>query len=174
MSNKVFYLTAFLLRYKAASEHYRHAGELIVRNSCIVSGVLIFIALGLIPNRSFPKSDPTNSYLDSGYIDAIVTPQITLDRENKTTTVVYNVDERELKYVREIRVTGNDITKDEIVRRQMLLIPGERYDGTAVKESEKRIQNTRFFDKVRVTLDDTDDELFTDLLMSRLIPRSQN
>ena len=102
-------------------------------------------------------------YQDSGYIDAVVTPQITLDREKKTTTVVYHVDEGDLKYVREIRVTGNDITKDEIVRRQMLLIPGERYDGTAVKEGEKRIQNTRFFDKVRVTLDDTDDELFTDL-----------
>jgi len=102
-------------------------------------------------------------YLDSGYIDAVVTPQITLDREKKTTTVVYNVQEGDLKYVREIKVTGNDITKDEIVRRQMLLIPGERYDGTAVKESEKRIQNTRFFEKARITLDNTDDELFTDL-----------
>lgn len=102
-------------------------------------------------------------YQDSGYIDAQVTPQITLDRENKTTHVVYHVDEGNLKYLREIRITGNDITKDEVVRRQMLLIPGERYDGAAVTESENRIQNTRFFDKVRITFDDTDDELFTDL-----------
>lgn len=102
-------------------------------------------------------------YLDSGYIDAIVTPQIMLDRENKTTTVVYQVDEGELKYVREIRVTGNEITKDEIIRRQMLLIPGERYDGTVVKESEQRLRNTRYFDNVRITLDDTEEELFTDL-----------
>jgi outer membrane protein insertion porin family len=102
-------------------------------------------------------------YQDSGYIDAHVTPQITLDRENKTTNVVYHVDEGNLKYLREIRITGNDITKDEVIRRQMLLIPGERYDGAAVSESENRIQNTRFFDKVRITFDETDDELFTDL-----------
>ena len=102
-------------------------------------------------------------YQDSGYIDAIVTPRITLDRENKTTNVVYHIEEGDLRYVREIRITGNDITKDEIIRRQMLLIPGERYDGTAVEESEQRIQNTRFFDNVRITLDETDDELFTDL-----------
>ncbi|MCK5861607.1 MAG: outer membrane protein assembly factor BamA [Candidatus Hydrogenedentes bacterium] len=102
-------------------------------------------------------------YLDSGYIDAVVMPQVTLDRDKKTTAVVYHIEEGELKYVREIRVTGNDITKDEIVRRQMLLIPGERYDGTAVKESEKRIHNTRFFDSARITLDDIDDDLFTDL-----------
>jgi len=102
-------------------------------------------------------------YQDSGYIDAVVTPQITLDRENKTTNVVYHVEEGNLKYLREIKITGNDITKDEVIRRQMLLIPGERYDGAAVTESENRIQNTRFFDKVRITFDETDDELFTDL-----------
>ncbi len=102
-------------------------------------------------------------YHDSGYIDAIVTPRITLDRENKTTNVQYHIEEGDLKYLREIRITGNDVTKDEIIRRQMLLIPGERYDGAAVDESERRIHGTRFFDSVRVTLDDTDDELFTDL-----------
>lgn len=102
-------------------------------------------------------------YQDSGYVDAVVTPQVVLDRESKTTQVVYYIQEGDLKYLREIRISGNDITRDEIIRRQMLLIPGERYDGTAVEESERRILNTRFFDNVRITLDETDDELFTDL-----------
>jgi outer membrane protein insertion porin family len=105
-------------------------------------------------------------YQDSGYVDAVVTPQITLDREKKTTHALYNVSEGDLKYVREIRVTGNDVTKDEVIRRQMLLIPGERYDGAAVTESENRIKNTRFFDKTRITFAETDDELFTDLLVN--------
>lgn len=105
-------------------------------------------------------------YQDSGYVDAAVTPQITLDKEKKTTHVVYNVGEGNLKYVREIRITGNDVTKDEILRRQMLLIPGERYDGAAVSESENRLKNTRFFDKTRITFAETDDELFTDLLVN--------
>ena len=99
-------------------------------------------------------------------MDAAVTPQITLDKEKKTTHVVYNVGEGNLKYVREIRITGNDVTKDEILRRQMLLIPGERYDGAAVSESENRLKNTRFFDKTRITFAETDDELFTDLLVN--------
>ncbi len=106
-------------------------------------------------------------YQDSGYVDALVTPQVTLDREKKTTRVSYNVSEGDLKYVREIQITGNSVTKDEIIRRQMLLVPGERYDGTAVDQSKKRIENTRFFDSVRITLDETPDktgdELFTDL-----------
>lgn len=104
-------------------------------------------------------------YQDSGYVDAQVTPQVTLDHDAKTTRVVYQITEGDLKYVREIRITGNNVTQDEIIRRQMLLIPGERYDGTAVADSERRLMNTRFFDNVRINLDDTDDELFTDVLV---------
>ncbi len=104
---------------------------------------------------------------DSGYVDAQVTPQVALDREKKTTSVVYDVAEGDLKYVRQIRITGNSVTKDEIVRRQMLLVPGERYDGAAVDRSKKRLDDTRFFDSVRITLDETPDnagsDLFTDL-----------
>lgn len=108
-------------------------------------------------------------YQSSGYVDAVVTPQVTLNRDTKTTRVVYNLSEGDLKYIREIRITGNNVTKDEIVRRQMLLIPGERYDGAAVEESKQRLESTRFFDSVRVTLDDPmgkeADSLFSDMLV---------
>jgi len=130
-------------------------------------------SIEVIPGEIHDKGQVTadaeaveKAYQDSGYVDAVVTPQITLDKEKKTTHVVYDISEGDLKYLREIRITGNDVTKDEIIRRQMLLIPGERYDGSAVDESEKRINNTRFFEKVRITLDETDDELFTDLLVN--------
>ncbi len=108
-------------------------------------------------------------YQSAGYVDAVVTPQVTLNRDAKTTRVVYNLSEGDMKYIREIRVTGNNVTKDEIVRRQMLLIPGERYDGAAVEESKQRLNNTRFFDSVRITLDDPQDKeaggLFRDMLV---------
>lgn len=129
---------------------------------------IVKVMPGDVHNKGQVRKDAEliqQGYEDSGYVDAVVTPQVTLDKENKTTTVVYHVNEGNLKYLREIRITGNDITKDEIIRRQMLLIPGERYDGAAVDESENRVKNTRFFDKVRITLDETDDELFTDLLV---------
>ncbi|HPO31494.1 MAG TPA: BamA/TamA family outer membrane protein, partial [Candidatus Hydrogenedentes bacterium] len=101
-------------------------------------------------------------------MDAAVTPQVVLDRDRKVTRVTYRVEEGDLKYLHEIRVTGNSVTKDEIIRRQMLVIPGDRYDGEAVEKSRQRIQNTQFFDTVRVTLEDpsagsVSKDLFTDL-----------
>ncbi|MBP9003184.1 MAG: outer membrane protein assembly factor BamA [Candidatus Hydrogenedentes bacterium] len=126
---------------------------------------------GAIHNKGQVAKDIENlqkTYQDSGYVDAAVTPQVVLDRDRKVTRVTYRVEEGDLKYLHEIRVTGNSVTKDEIIRRQMLVIPGDRYDGEAVEKSRQRIQNTQFFDTVRVTLEDpsagsVSKDLFTDL-----------
>ncbi len=108
-----------------------------------------------------------DSYQASGYVDARVQPQVTLNRENKTTNVVYDLTEGDLKYIREIIITGNEITKDEIIRRHVVLLPGERYDGQARDASKRSIENTRYFDEVRLTLQDPleEDSYFTDLLV---------
>ncbi len=105
-------------------------------------------------------------YQDSGYIDAEVSPQVTLDRENKTTHVTHKVGEGELKYIREIEVTGNEVTKDEIVRRQLMTQPGDRYDGSAMKASHQRLNNTQYFDMVRLFPEDIPGEdRLTDLIV---------
>lgn len=108
----------------------------------------------------------TKNYQDSGYVRAEVEPRVTLDRENKSTHVIHHADEAELKYVREINVTGNDTTKDEVIRREMLTSPGERYDGGAVQESRRRLDNTQYFDTIRINAEDFElDERYTDLLV---------
>lgn len=108
----------------------------------------------------------SKGYQDSGYVNALDTPQVTLDRENKTTHVVHSLSEGDLKYLREIRITGNDVTKDEVVRREMMIHPGERYDGEMVKSSERRLQNTQYFEEQRLTLADIEDnDLFNDLVV---------
>jgi len=105
-------------------------------------------------------------YLDSGYVDAEVTAQTTLDREKKTTFVVHQIEEGELKYLSEIDITGNSVTKDEVIRRQLLIAPGDRFDGTAVKASKQRVENTDYFDEVRATLAPVEaSDLYTRLLL---------
>lgn len=92
-------------------------------------------------------------YEDSGYINANVVPQVTLDREKKTTHVVERIDEDELKYIEEVTITGNTVTRDEVVRREVLLNPGERFDGGLLRASQSRLEGTEFFDTVRFTKD---------------------
>ena len=103
-------------------------------------------------------------YQDSGYVNARVTPQVTLDKENKTTTVVHNVQEGDLKYIRKVDVAGNEMTKDEVVRRSVRLMPGDRFDGTELKNSQRRLDGTGYFERVNLSLEDvTEDLRYTDL-----------
>jgi len=105
-------------------------------------------------------------YQDSGYINASVETRVTTDLEKKTTRVTHDVDEDLLKYIGEITVTGNSVTRDDIVRRQLLVVPGERYDGSAFTVSEQRLKNTEYFNQVNLTRqDDEDNDLYTNVFV---------
>ncbi len=105
-------------------------------------------------------------YRDSGYVDATVTPQVSKDEQNKTTNIAYNISEGELKYIKQIDITGNEVTQDDVIRRNIIIKPGERYDGSAIEMSRLRLENTDYFDKVRITLTDDDiDPRYSNLLV---------
>lgn len=107
------------------------------------------VQAGDIHNRSQVADDAdfiTRGYVDSGYLDGRVTPQVTLDRDTKTTNITYIVREGTLKYVQEVKITGNAITKDEVIRRNLLLIPGDRFDGSLIRYSEQLLDNLRYFE----------------------------
>lgn len=105
-------------------------------------------------------------YQDSGYINARVTPRVTLDLEKATTHIVHDVDEGDLKYVREVTITGNSITRDDVIRQRVMLEPGDRFDGSAVRMSERALNNTQFFENVRIFPDDSGlDDRFTNLFV---------
>jgi outer membrane protein insertion porin family len=143
------------------------AGNVVFDNDEVVA--LVETLPGEIHNKGQVSADAglvQQGYQDSGYVNARVIPQVVLDREAKTTAVVHRIDEGDLKYLREVTVTGNETTKDEILRRDITLIPGERYDGAELEATRRNLENTRFFDKVRLSLeDDPDNDLFTNLLV---------
>jgi outer membrane protein insertion porin family len=129
---------------------------------------LVKTAPGEVHNKSQVAKDAaklTNLHQSSGYVNADVTPQVTLDKENHTTTVVHRVDEGDLKYIRQVDITGNEITKDEVIRRQIVMVPGERYDGEAREYSQASLERLDYFEKVRLTLRDVEgSSVYTDLL----------
>lgn len=44
-----------------------------------------------------------------------------------------------------VEITGNTITRDDVIRRQLDITPGRPLDATAAKESERRLNNARLF-----------------------------
>lgn len=129
---------------------------------------LVEVTAGDVHNKSQVAEDAEelkDTYQTSGYVAANVAPIVTLDKTAKTTRVTHNVAEGELKYIREIKIIGNELTKDEVIRRQVALAPGDRYDGSLVELSERGLRRTDYFDTVRTSLDFADqDDLFTNLI----------
>ncbi|HOE66107.1 MAG TPA: outer membrane protein assembly factor BamA, partial [Candidatus Hydrogenedentes bacterium] len=130
---------------------------------------LFELKTGDVHNKSQVAKDAelvSKGYEDSGYINASVAPQVTVDREKKATHIVYRIAENDLKYIKEIKVTGNSVTRDEIVRRTMMALPGERFDGGALRASQRALENTSYFEAVRLTMENVpDDDRFANLLV---------
>jgi outer membrane protein insertion porin family len=130
---------------------------------------IIAVQEGAIHNRSQVAADADliqQGYADSGYVDAMVSPQVALDRDAKTTSVVHNIREGDMRYVREIIISGNRVTRDTVIRRNVLLIPGDRFDGGLIRYSQRQLDNMRYFDSTRFSIEPIpEDDTFANLLL---------
>jgi len=99
-------------------------------------------------------------YGDRGYLNAGARPLITPNKDDPTVNVKFIIREGELVSIRNIIVRGNTRTKDKVVRRELIVYPGDVYNQSRVKRSERRVNNLGFFETVRVTPQKTgsDDE----------------
>jgi len=89
-------------------------------------------------------------YGDRGYLNAGARPVQVPDRERRVVHVRYRVSEGELVSIRNIVIRGNTRTRDKVIRRELLVYPGEVYNQSRVQRSERRLSNLGFFDSVRV------------------------
>lgn len=87
-------------------------------------------------------------YFDKGYMSCTVKPNTELDRNNNIIDISYEITEGSLSYVNEITITGNTKTKDAVIRRELRLYPGERFDGAKLKKSKERLYDLGYFDEV--------------------------
>ena len=95
-------------------------------------------------------------YGDRGYIHADVTPDPQLDAQTKRVNLTYQMTEKELVTVEHVDVRGNFRTKDEVVRRELRIYPGEPFDGAKIRKSLERLYNLGYFEEVSVETEPTD------------------
>jgi len=88
-------------------------------------------------------------YSDAGYIYASVPPKVTLDREKKVGHILHPILEGQLVYLGQIGINNNIKTKDEVIRRELTIFPGERFDAKKIARSMEKIKNLGFFDDLR-------------------------
>lgn len=89
-------------------------------------------------------------YSEKGYIEAEVTPEPSLDHKEKRISLLIRIEEGRRYYLEGINISGNMATKEKVIRREILIRPGEVFDGKKVALSRQRIFNLGYFDEVNI------------------------
>jgi len=112
---------------------------------------LIQSAPGHMASRSIIQSDLqrlTEFYGEQGYLFARVIPEWIPDVARKTVALRYQIEEGEPVSVREIRITGNDKTRDWVIRRELRVNEQAPINTALLRRSVQRLQNLNFFENI--------------------------
>ncbi len=94
-------------------------------------------------------------YGKDGYLDARVRPTRKPNTSTGNIDIEYSVDEGDKYNVESIVIEGNIKTKSTVILRELVLGPGDVFSTVRMKISKLRLENTRFFDSVEITPQDT-------------------
>jgi outer membrane protein insertion porin family len=90
-------------------------------------------------------------YGEWGYLNTFVTVQRRPNIETGKVDLVFHVTEGTKTYLNSINIRGNNRTRTRVIVRELVMAPGEVFDTVRMKNSERILRNTRFFDDVRLS-----------------------
>ena len=93
------------------------------------------------------------AYGSLGYINFGAIPRLTYDDQKKTVSMNIDIDEGRQFYVSRIEFQGNTITRDRVIRRELLLDEGSVYNSQLWEYSLLRLNQLQYFDPLKVDQD---------------------
>jgi len=85
-----------------------------------------------------------------GYAYAKVSPNMRKNTEGKIVNLQYVVQPGMKVTINDVLISGNDTTKDRVIRRYIYLAPGDRFNARDLKDSKNALGRTGFFDNVDI------------------------
>ena len=114
---------------------------------------LVYIA----PGRTYSRRAVDNTVeiisarlAEEGYSYAEIVPVPDVNREENTVGFSINIKPGRRVYVRRIDVIGNELTNDDVIRRELRQKEGGSFSPSRVNRSKVRLQRLSFFDEVEI------------------------
>ncbi|MBS1814201.1 MAG: outer membrane protein assembly factor BamA [Acidobacteria bacterium] len=109
------------------------------------------------------------AYGSLGYINFVGTPVPRFDEANHKIFLDIDLDEGKKFYVSRIEFTGNTVTRDRVIRRELLLEEGQQYNNNLWEMSILRLNQLNYFETLKADQDSetktNSDEGTVDLLL---------
>jgi outer membrane protein insertion porin family len=96
-----------------------------------------------------------DAYGSAGYVDLVILPEGEPAGPAQI-DVHYKIEEGVRSFVNRINIEGNTRTKDKVIRREVLVAPGDVFNTVRVDLTKKRLDNLGYFAKVETYPEDTD------------------
>jgi outer membrane protein insertion porin family len=97
--------------------------------------------------------DLAKAYGSQGYINMVPDPQPKIDDVKKTVTWNIGIDEGKPYYVSRISFTGNTLTRDKVIRRELILEEGQVYSQQRWELSILRLNQLNYFEPLKAEQD---------------------
>src|SRR5438477_7311811 len=96
-----------------------------------------------------------DAYGSGGYVDLVILPEGTPAGPARV-DVHYKIEEGDRSFLQRVNIVGNTRTKDKVIRREVLIAPGDVFNTVRVDTTKKRLENLGYFSKVETYPEDTD------------------
>lgn len=116
------------------------------------------------------------AYGQMGYIDAVVERLERRDEDEPLVDLVVAISEGGRSRVGEVIIQGNDLTRQEVIRRQIELKPTRPLDSNAMERSKTRLRLLRLFNDrtgAKVTPQESGVEFFAEVWDDEFVPRAR-
>ncbi|WP_185851516.1 BamA/OMP85 family outer membrane protein [Blattabacterium cuenoti] len=102
-----------------------------------------------ISNSDYAYSIISN-YLDRGYFFAKIVPiETKIDNKNQVHLEI-KIEENHPVYIKKVNISGNTITKDHVIRRELTTSPGDLLSPKEIKSSLLRLVNLNLFETNKI------------------------
>ncbi|MGD9947105.1 MAG: outer membrane protein assembly factor BamA [Desulfobulbus sp.] len=105
-------------------------------------------------NRQVLRDDITritDMYSEKGYAFADVNTKINKSEENKRIDLVFHISEGTMAYINLVEIKGNTRTRDNVIRRDLKVEEGGKFNSKAIRTSTQKLNRLGFFEEVTVT-----------------------
>jgi outer membrane protein insertion porin family len=90
----------------------------------------------------------TQTCNDEGYANADINPKINTREKEQLVEVEYQITKGEQVHINHINISGNNITRDKVIRRQLDVVEGDLYSSSKLKNSYANLNRLRYFEEV--------------------------
>jgi len=103
------------------------------------------------------------AYMNEGYARVEIDPRIRRDPDTHTTEIAFNIEMKDKVRIGQIYITGNTKTRDNVIRREMLIFEGDVFNAKKLEDSMTRLKKLDFFENVEIVPVDTPQKDIMDL-----------